>query len=151
MALAGEERGAKAVHLSLRQSIMRAPVGKVFTSVSARERHTCLLCRGSRAKREQSCGSSGSILIIFRSAESTGQRLVDPPNEHLQEPNRIDPDRPRNLQEFNDIDAALATLVFGHEGLMLAEPFGQLLLCKPRTVACLYHQLPEGGLLRRMD
>jgi hypothetical protein len=40
----------------------------------------------------------------------------------------IDAERPRDYQQFDDIDAPLTTLVFRYEALRLAEPCGRFLL-----------------------
>ncbi len=70
---------------------------------------------GSRAKGEQSYGSFARFPIIFGSAGERPLWLAGvqcPQNFH-----RIGPDGHGNVQEFDDIDAALAAFVFGEEGL----------------------------------
>ena len=61
------------------------------------------------------------------------------------------PDRLGDSQEFDDIDAALAALVLGDEGLRLFQPFGQVMLGETRLFARFDHQLAKGGLLGGVD
>jgi hypothetical protein len=77
--------------------------------------------------------------------------LSNSAHQRLQQPDRILPDRPGDSEKLKDIDAALAALVLGYEGLMLSKPFGQLLLCETGVLACFNQQLAKGSLARRMD
>jgi hypothetical protein len=72
-------------------------------------------------------------------------------HERLQEADRIRPDRPGDGQKFKDIDATLATLVFGDEGLVHTELFGELLLREAGSSTRLDQQLAKSSLARRMD
>jgi len=79
-----------------------------------------------------------------------GKGLSNAAHERLQQPSRISPDRPGDGQEFKDIDATLATLVFGDEGLMRTELSGELLLGETGAIASLDQQLAKGCLPRGM-
>ena len=72
-------------------------------------------------------------------------------HERLQEPDRIRPDRPGDGEKFKDIDTTFTPLVFGDEGLMHPEFFGELLLRETGLIARLDQQLAKSGLARRMD
>jgi hypothetical protein len=67
------------------------------------------------------------------------------------EPDRIGPYRPRDRYEFDDVDAALAAFILGHERLRLSNAFGEFLLGEPGSLASSDHQLAEYGEFGRMD
>ena len=77
--------------------------------------------------------------------------LGDSAHKRLQEPDRIRPDRPGDGEKFKDIDTTFTPLVFGDEGLMHPEFFGELLLRETGLIARLDQQLAKSGLARRMD
>jgi hypothetical protein len=77
--------------------------------------------------------------------------LGDPLDQCPQQPYRVDADGPRNRHKFNDIHAALATLVFGHERLGFSELPGQLLLGQAGFLARLHQQGAESLVLRRTE
>src|SRR6266567_3358313 len=93
--------------------------------------------------------SSERATTDHASAGSRGLRLrmlQRPQNLYWVRPNRLG-----DRQEFDDIDAALAALVLGDEGLRPFQPFGQVMLGETRLFARLYHQLAKGGLLGGVD
>src|SRR5437867_3778970 len=71
--------------------------------------------------------------------------------ERLEDLDGIDADCARNAQKFDDVDAALAALVFRDEGLRLFQAFRQLMLGQLGALARLDHQLAKSDLLGGMD
>jgi len=76
--------------------------------------------------------------------------LGHPAERRLQEPHRVGADRLADGEEFEDIDATFAALVLGDEGLVFAEPFGELLLGETGAVTRPNQQLAKSGLPWRM-
>ena len=64
----------------------------------------------------------------------------------VQEPVGRDTDRPRQHDQLDHVDAALATLDARDQGLMTAQPSGKLLLAELGIAPGLDQGLAQGGL-----
>lgn len=77
--------------------------------------------------------------------------LADFGRQRFDQPDRVRTKSAHNRNEFNDIQAPLADLVFGNEGLMPLQPPSEFGLCQSCLLAGSDHQGAEGLLLRGMD
>jgi len=97
-----------------------------------------------------------NLMAHFAGVGSSSDRpgswgLFDTVPQRPQYLDRVGPDRPHDPQEFDDVDPALATFVFGHERLGLFQAFGEVMLGEAGTLAGSDHQLAKGCLLGGMD
>lgn len=72
-------------------------------------------------------------------------------NEFPKQPDRIGPQGAGNRDKLNDVDAALAALVFGYEGLGPAQLLGQSLLANARAFPHCDKSRNEPGVFRRFE
>ena len=72
-------------------------------------------------------------------------------NERAQDLNRIGAHCFGNRDKLDDVDAALATFVFGYKGLRSFQALGELLLCQIGLCARADHELAEDLLLPGVD
>ncbi len=91
-----------------------------------------------------------ALFAAFRSSSET-RLSADFWRQSFDQPDRVGAKGAHNRNEFNDIQAPLADLVFGNEGLMPLQPLGELGLCQSRLLAGRNHKGAEGLLFRGMD
>ena len=100
------------------------------------------------------------LLVGATAPGSCKKRLISAPeravlsqsaNERAQDLNRIGADCFGNRDKLNDVDAALATFVFGYKGLRSFQALGELLLCQIGLCARADHELAEDLLLPGVD
>jgi hypothetical protein len=92
--------------------------------------------------------STGSCTKLDRRTKNLDARSRD---QLLQHPGRIDTQGPRDSNELDDIETAVARLIFGNKGLRLADPVGEILLAEASRLASFPKEGAELFLTLGMD